>query len=266
MNSDVVSLSLDKRTYTLRLCLEPCNEIGTRMLTALEGAVAELDTDAADALIITSELPRGFCAGADLRELYQGLVEADASEVRPTVGAFIARVHSLFDTIDRLPLTTVAAVHGVCFGGGFELALTCDVVVADRSARFCFPELRLGLIPGFGGIPRLRRDAGEAAIRDLILTGRSIGARRAHELGWVAHSVARGESLSAARAIATQASRFDPMARARAKAFCKTFPEHALARERETFLDMITRPAVREGLRRFVTHEGPMPYLPTGAP
>ena len=62
------------------------------------------------------------------------------------------------------------------FGGGFELALTCDLIVADKMARFCFPELRLGLIPGFGGIPRLKRDLGNAVVRDLLLTGRSINA------------------------------------------------------------------------------------------
>ena len=78
------------------------------------------------------------------------------------------------NAIDAAPLTTIAAVHGVTFGGGFELALACDLIVADKMARFCFPELRLGLIPGFGGIPRLKRDLGNAVVRDLLLTGRSI--------------------------------------------------------------------------------------------
>ena len=63
-------------------------------------------------------------------------------------------------------------MHGVCFGGGLELALLCDIIVADKMARFAFPELRLGLIPGFGGIPRLKRDVGNAFIRELLLTGR----------------------------------------------------------------------------------------------
>ena len=67
-------------------------------------------------------------------------------------------------------------MHGVTFGGGFELALACDLIIADKMARFCFPELRLGLIPGFGGIPRLKRDLGNAVVRDLLLTGRSLNA------------------------------------------------------------------------------------------
>ena len=73
------------------------------------------------------------------------------------------------NTLDALPLTTIAAVQGVTFGGGFELALVCDIIVADRMARFCFPELRLGLIPGFGGMPRLKRDLVNAVVRDLLL-------------------------------------------------------------------------------------------------
>ena len=85
--------------------------------------------------------------------------------------------------IDASPLTTIAAVHGVTFGGGFELALVCDLIIADKMARFCFPELRLGLIPGFGGIPRLKRDLGNGVVRDLLLTGRSFNATKAQQVG-----------------------------------------------------------------------------------
>ena len=96
---------------------------------------------------------------------------------------FLLGIHRVFNQIDAAPLVTVAAVHGVVFGGGFELALTCDMIVADRTARFCFPELRLGLIPGFGGIPRLKRDLGNGLVRDLLMTGRSINATKA-ACGW----------------------------------------------------------------------------------
>jgi long-chain acyl-CoA synthetase len=113
------------------------------------------------------------------------------------------------DTLDMLPLTTIAVVHGVCFGGGFELALTCDMLIAEKSARFCFPELRLGIIPGFGGIPRLRRDVGNALIRDLLLSGRSIGAKKALAVGLVSQVVASGEGLDAARSLAAQSAKFD---------------------------------------------------------
>ena len=105
---------------------------------------------------------------------------AAASGVRD----FLERIHRVMNAIDAAPLTTIAAVHGVTFGGGFELALVCDLIIADKMARFCFPELRLGLIPGFGGIPRLKRDLGNAVVRDLLLTGRSFNARKRSRLVW----------------------------------------------------------------------------------
>src|SRR5437764_4975641 len=98
---------------------------------------------------------------------------------------FLERIHRVLNAVDASPLTSIAAVHGVTFGGGLELALACDLIVADKMARFGFPELRLGLIPGFGGIPRLKRDVGNAVIRDLLLTGRSINAQRAFAVGLV---------------------------------------------------------------------------------
>ena len=95
--------------------------------------------------------------------------------------------------LDTLPLTTIGAIHGVCFGGGFELALTCDILIADKTARFCFPELRLGIVPGFGGIPRLKRDVGNGVVRDLLLTGRSLNAKKAQTIGLVSQMVAQGK-------------------------------------------------------------------------
>ena len=119
------------------------------------------------------------------------------------------------NAIDASPLTTIAAVHGVTFGGGFELALVCDLIIADKMARFCFPELRLGLIPGFGGIPRLKRDLGNAVVRDLLLTGRSFNATKAQQVGLVSQVVGEGESLRAARGTATQLGKFDRAPRSR---------------------------------------------------
>ena len=126
--------------------------------------MSALATSARDAhaLILHSTLKAGFCAGADLRELYHGFArngEESGARRRPRISGAHSHV---MNTLDAAPLTTIAAVHGVTFGGGFELALICDMIIADKMARFCFPELRLGLIPGFGGIPRLKRDLGNA--------------------------------------------------------------------------------------------------------
>ena len=163
--------------------------------------------------------------------------------------------------LDTSPLTTIAAVHGVCFGGGFELALACDLIVADKMARFCFPELRLGIIPCFGGIPRLKRDVGNAVVRDLLLTGRSINATKALEVGLASQVAAEGEALRLARATAAQTTKFDRTTAAAAKQFIKPLPDEELRREIDIFCELFTRPAVMEALRKFVESTDAMPYL-----
>ncbi len=269
----------------------PLNELGTTTLRELEILARHVRDGAsgATALLFWSSRP-GFCAGADLRELHAGLVArrdraralAEAlpagrglarralarvgpALVRREVRSFVDRIHAVFDTLDTAPMTTIAAVHGVVFGGGFELALTADLVVADKTARFCFPELRLGLVPGFGGIPRLSRDVGNALVRDLLLSGRSLGAARAHELGLVSQVVPKGEALAAARRAAEQVARFDPGVTASAKRFATPLPVAELRREKEAFVELVGRPAVLEALERFTTDRGPRPYLPGGS-
>lgn len=222
------------------------------------------------AVLLYSSQPHGFCAGADLRALSAGLEqhalrsgnEANGESPIVRVREFLVRIHRAFDQIDAAPVPVIAATHGFCFGGGFELALVCDLVVADRSTRFCFPELRLGLIPGFGGIPRLRRELPEAVIRDLLLSGRSLNAKRAHELGLIAQCVSKGQHLFVARQLAHQLTLFDPTTAAAAKRFIKRIPHAELEEERALFLTLFQRPEVRKALRAFTENDGPRPYLP----
>lgn len=251
----VIELTLDR---------EPANEIGLAMLEELERFVAAIESLAPEtsACIIYSGLKHGFSAGADLRELYHGAAELSDKERLSGVRAFLERIHAVFNAIDAAPFATIAAVHGVCFGGGFELALTCDIIVADKMARFAFPELRLGLIPGFGGIPRLKRDLGNAFIRDLLLTGRSINATRAQSVGLVAQLAAEGEALRIARATAAQIAKFDAVTRAAAKKFIKPVPHEDLRREIDLFCELFARPTVMAALKKFVESTDAMPYLP----
>ena len=243
---------------------EPCNEIGSGTLEELEMFTAELPrlANLAHALIIHSTLKSGFSAGADLRELYEGSQGMEKSAAVRGVREFLERIHRVMNTLDAAPLTTIAAVHGVTFGGGFELALVCDIIIADRMARFCFPELRLGLIPGFGGIPRLKRDLGNAVVRDLLLTGRSFNVMKAQQIGLVSQIAAEGEALRVARATASQAGKFDRQTTSAAKSFIKPIPYEELKREIEMFCELFARPAVEEGLKKFVESTDAQPYLP----
>jgi enoyl-CoA hydratase len=263
---DGQALSWDLKDGVIELALhrEPCNEIGLLTLEELEKFVSALEDPATQgyALIIHSELKSGFCAGADLRELYERSQKLDRKDAAVGVRDYLLRIHRVMNTIDAAPLTTIAAVHGVTFGGGFELALVCDLIIADKMARFCFPELRLGLIPGFGGIPRLKRDLGNAVVRDLLLTGRSFNATKAQQIGLVSQVVAEGEALRAARATAAQIGKFDRRTAVAAKNFIKPIPYEELREEIDIFCELFMHPAVEAGLRKFVESTDAQPYLP----
>lgn len=263
-HGQTLSWALSNGVAELTLHREPCNEIGTAVLADLEHFVAALPTieESAAAVIIASRQPAGFCAGADLRELYAGSVKLDLDDRVAGVRSFLHRIHAVLNAIDTTPLTTIAAVQGVCFGGGFELALACDLIIADRTARFAFPELRLGLIPGFGGIPRLKRDLGNAIVRDILLTGRSINAARAQTAGLASQVVGDGEALRVARATAAQTGKFDRLTSSRAKQFIKPFPREELLAEIDIFCELFRRPVVQEALRKFVESTDALPYLP----
>ncbi len=259
-----ISWELKNGVIELRLHRAPCNELGSLSLGELEqfaSALEMLERDA-HALIIHSEMKPGFCAGADLRELYERSEQMEKSQAVGGVRDFLKRIHAVLNRIDESPLTTIAAVHGVTFGGGFELALVCDLIFADKLARFAFPELRLGLIPGFGGIPRLKRDLGNAVVRDLLLTGRSFNATKGQQIGLVSQIVAEGEALRAARATAAQLGKFDRHTAAVAKKFIKPIPQEELRREIDIFCELFERPAVRAGLKKFVESTDAQPYLP----
>ena len=199
----------------LALNLAPANEIGLAMLEDLERFASSLPAleSKASALIVYSGQKAGFSAGADLREVYtQAQSRWKRLSAMTGVREFLERIHAVLNRLGYAsPLTTIAAVHGAsALADGFELALACDLIIADKMARFCFPELRLGLIPGFGGIPRLKRDIGNAVVRDLLLTGRSINATKALSVGpcqlrWRP----RAKRLRLARATAAQVTKFD---------------------------------------------------------
>jgi enoyl-CoA hydratase/carnithine racemase len=261
---ETLSWELIDGCVELTLHREPCNEIGLKTLEELEKFVDAHETlkEEAHALIIHSPMTAGFCAGADLRDLYYQASELGFDKAAPRVREFLNRIHRVMNVIDASPLTTIAATHGVTFGGGFELALVCDLIIADKMTRFCFPELRLGLIPGFGGVPRLNRDLGNAIVRDLLLTGRSINATKAQNVGLISQLVGEGDALKVARFTAAQVKKFDREVSAAAKRFMKPIPYAELRQEIEIFCELFTKPAVEAGLRKFVESSDALPYLP----
>ena len=259
-----VSWELSGGVIEVALHREPCNEIGTLILGELEQLVSVLPAleESAHALIIHSSLPCGFSAGGDLRELYEGIRTTEPAAALKGIREFHQRIHHVMNTLDATPLTTIAAVNGIVFGGGLELALTCDMIIADKTTRFCFPELRLGIIPGFGGIPRLKRDLGNAVVRDLILTGRSFNVTKAQQIGLVSQVVGEGQALRVARSTATQLAKFDRRTAATAKRFIKPIPYDELRQEIEIVCELYARPKVQEALKKFIESTDAQPYLP----
>jgi len=179
------------------------DELMDELVTALQG----LDADDAVRCIVLGGNERAFAAGADIGEL----ARVSAIEL------YYARRIERWDTIRNLWTPLVAAVSGYCLGGGCELALSCDLIVASESARFGQPETSLGIIPGAGGTQRLTRVVGKSVAMDVILSGRLLTADEALASGLVARVVAKEAWLDEAKRVARDIASKGPVATRLAK-------------------------------------------------
>jgi enoyl-CoA hydratase/3-hydroxyacyl-CoA dehydrogenase len=165
----------------------PANSLSPEVVDALEGVWAAVSgSDRVRALVITSANQQLFCAGADIK----AFTNMDA----PAGRAMVEGMHGLMRTMERSSIVTIAAVNGAALGGGCELAMACDIRLAAESASFAQPEINLGIIPGFGATQRLPRLVGEGRALEMNLTGESISAQAAYELG-LAHRVVPDHEL-----------------------------------------------------------------------
>jgi len=169
------------------------NALSFAMLQELADAVESVSRSSARCLIVTGEGERAFCAGADVAELVGRSLEACLEGSR--LG------QSVFQSISDLPIPSIALINGVALGGGLELALACTFRIALRSAKLGFPEIKLGLIPAYGGTVRLTRMVGAARGLELVLTGDLIGADQAESFGLV-NAVVDGDLVGSGRAFA----------------------------------------------------------------
>lgn len=174
---------------------EKLNAINARMYAELGDVIGQLAdrTIPAEALILTGE-GRAFVAGADI-EPYATMTLAEFTQFQRTGRA-------VMEKLERLPIPVIAAVNGYAFGGGFEIALACDTIIASENAKLGLPEAKLGLLPGGGGTQRLTRIVGPYVAKRMIMAGETIDARRAYELNIVTEIAPKGEALNAALALA----------------------------------------------------------------
>jgi enoyl-CoA hydratase len=230
---------------------EARNALSDALMDELVARLSELDADGDVRCIVLAGDERAFAAGADIAEL------AAATAVELYQAPRVAR----WDAIRKLSTPLVAAVSGWCLGGGCELAMTCDLIVASDTARFGQPETGLGIIPGAGGTQRLARAVGKALAMDMVLTGRILTAHEALAAGLVARVVAREAWLDEARRVAGEIAARAPVAQRLAReavdrAF-ETGLDSGLDFERKALYLAFASEDAREGLNAFVEKRRP---------
>ena len=227
------------------------NALSGELMDALVSALQELDGDEAVRCLVLGGGERAFAAGADIAQL------AQASPVELMVSSRLDR----WDAIRAVRTPLVAAVSGFCLGGGCELAMLCDLIVASETARFGQPETGVGIIPGAGGTQRLTRAVGKAVAMDVILSGRMLSAHEALQFGLVARVVAREAWLDAAKQVAAEIASKAPVATLLAKEAVDRAYEGPLAvgieLERRSIALAFASEDAKEGLNAFLEKRKP---------
>ena len=230
---------------------EQLNALSTPLMEELGAVLQELDADEDIRCIVLGGNKRAFAAGADVGELASG----------SAVSLYQGRRIDRWDAIRAVRTPIVAAVSGFCLGGGCELAMSCDLIVASETAKFGQPEINLGVMPGAGGTQRLTRAVGKAVAMDMILSGRFLNAEEARELGLVARVVAQEAWLEGAKRVAREIAAKSPVSVRLAKEAIDEAFETPLSAgidfERRSFYLARASEDAEEGLNAFVEKRKP---------
>ncbi len=229
------------------------NALSFDLLDDLVAVLQALDADpSCRAVVITGSGTRAFAAGADIREL-----APQTSASLHAGGRFGA-----WDRIDEIGLPLIAAVRGFALGGGFELAMACDMIVAADDATFGQPEIKIGVMPGAGGTQRLTRAVGKARAMELILTGRAMSAAEAAACGVVTTVVPAESTVDVALELAGRVAAMPPLAIRAAKMAILDASQRGLhdglAREREAFFRLFDSQDQAEGMAAFTEKRSPV--------
>ena len=230
---------------------EQLNALNFQLVHELGDALQEFDRDETiGCIIITGSGEKAFAAGADIKEM------AGKSLVEMMIGGFEA-----WEGIRHIRTPLIAAVNGYALGGGCELALHCDMIVASENARFGQPEISIGIIPGAGGTQRLARTLGKYRTMEMVLTGAQVTAQELANHGVVNHVVPKGEHLTEAiklaKTVASQAPIAVRLAKEAVQAAFETSLEEGLDIERKNFFLLFSTEDMREGMRAFIEKRKP---------
>lgn len=235
---------------------ESLNALNTQVLNEMADAIrhiSEVDYETAKALIITGSGEKAFVAGADIKEMLD--MNLDQAQ------AFAQKGQSVFHELNLLKIPVIAAVNGFALGGGLELALGCDFIIASDNARFGLPEVSLGLIPGFGGTVRLTRAVGIRKARELTFTGEMIKADEALKLGLVSSVVSQADLMPTVLKKVEMILSKSPLAVGKAKQSINQAidleTENALNNEAEIFAGLFGSFDTTEGTKAFIEKRKP---------
>lgn len=228
------------------------NALNRQLAEETLAALRDFDADPAIGAIVITGSPRAFAAGADIEEM------AEKSFTDFYMDDFL----SPWDQVREVSKPIIAAVSGFALGGGCELALLCDFIIASEDAQFGQPEIKLGILPGIGGSQRLARSIGKALAMDLVLTGRNIGAQEAKDAGLVARIVPKDDllqnALEAAHTIAGYNMPAVKMAKVAVNAAFETPLAEGLRQERLLFQAAFATEGQKEGMSAFVKKRAPV--------
>ncbi len=256
MSAELVKLEIEGQVARVRLDNPPMNALDPATKQALGEAFAELQErkDEIRAVVLYGSGEKAFVAGADIKSF---------PELTPeSARARLAETHRIYTGIEDFRWPVIAAIHGFCLGGGLELALCCDVRYASEDAVFGFPEVRLSIFPGNGGIARGLYFLSLGRLKEMVYSGRNISAAEALEYGLIERVVPKGRHLEAAMELAGQISRRGPLGVAAAKkAIHRTrdlWLRAALEAESDLWAELAASEDMKEGARAFIEKRKPV--------
>lgn len=254
--SGLVHLETRKGIAIVTIDNPPMNVLSSRVLKELEEVYTQISNDSSIVVVILTGTGRAFMAGADIKELptWLGMKKEDLK-------ALNRESHKVLNHIADLSKPTIAMLNGITFGGGLELALTCDVMIAEEQARIGLPEVKLGLFPEGGGTQRLPRLIGAAKAKELMFLGEPLTALEAFEIGIVNHVAEAGMGMEKALALAEKIANYSLQALSKIKksvnkGMDKTI-QQGLELELDLFAEVFATKDVEEGVQAFIEKRSP---------
>lgn len=256
MSTDFVLCSINEGVATVTLNNPPMNVVTLGLTQALGQTLDRLAADdAVRAVVLTGAGGRAFCAGSDVSEF------ADMMAPGQIVPKKLQRQNEVFSQLDRFPKPTIAAINGLAYGGGLEIALCCDLIVVEERSRLALPEIKLGVFPSSGGTFRTARRIGEGRTKEMIFLGEPIDARTALDWGLVNRIAADGQSLAVAHELASTLAQRPRMALRLAKSVIdlafEVTEEEALSASFAASDKAFSSAESKEGVRAFFAKEIP---------